>query len=68
MDHNESIRKFEQLMEREADHAHAAATELEALAVLLPTEKSRQLAHLQVKSSHQQAKDLRALGQKIKEH
>jgi hypothetical protein len=35
MDHNEAVRKFEQLMIREADHAHAAATELEALVSLL---------------------------------
>jgi hypothetical protein len=31
MDHNEAVRKFEHLMLREADHAHEAATELEAL-------------------------------------
>jgi hypothetical protein len=44
MDHNEAVRKFEHLMIREADHAHEAATELEALVSLLPSEKSRQLA------------------------
>jgi hypothetical protein len=54
-------------MLREADHAHETANELEALVSLLPSEKSRQLAHLQVKASHQQAKDFRELAQKIKE-
>jgi hypothetical protein len=36
IDHNESMRKFERLMGREADHAHDATTELEALVSLLP--------------------------------
>jgi hypothetical protein len=57
VDHNELRRKFEQLMVKEADHSHARATELEGLALLLP-EKSRQLAQLQIKASHRQAKDL----------
>jgi hypothetical protein len=68
MDHNEALRKFERLMAREAEHAHEAATELEALVSLLPTEKSRQLAQLQVKASHKQAKEFRELAQKIKEN
>ena len=68
MDHNESIRKFEHLMIREADHAHEAATELEALVSLLPSEQSRQLAQLQVKASHKQAKEFRELAQKVKEN
>ena len=55
MDHNEAVRKFEHLMRREADRAHETATELETLVSLLPGEKSRQLAQLQVKSSHKQA-------------
>jgi hypothetical protein len=67
MDHNESQRKFERLMEREADRAHETATELEALIPLLPSEKSRQLAQLQAKASHKQAKDFRELAQKVKE-
>ena len=67
MDHNESIRKFEHLMGREADHAHEAAVELEALAALLPSEKSRQLAQLQVKASYKQAKEFRELAQRVKE-
>jgi hypothetical protein len=67
MDHNEAVRNFEQLMIREADHAHHAATELEALVSLLPSEKSRQLAQLQVKASHKQARDFRELAQKVKE-
>ena len=46
MDHHEAVRKFEQLMLKEADHAHEVATELEALAPMLTTENSRQLAHL----------------------
>jgi hypothetical protein len=44
MDHNGSVRQFEHLMIKEADPAHEAATELEALVSLLPREKSRQLA------------------------
>jgi hypothetical protein len=67
MDHNEAIRKFENLMLKRADQAQEAAIELEALAVLLPNEKSRQLAHLQIKASHQQAKDFRELAQKVTE-
>ena len=68
MDHNEALRKFEHLMLKEADHAHEAAIELEALVSLLPSEKSRQLARLQVKASHKQSKDFRELAQKVKEH
>ena len=67
MDHNETIRKFEHLMLKRADQAQEAATELEALVALLPNEKSRQLAHLQVKASHKQAKDFRELAQKVAE-
>ena len=32
MDHNEAIRKFGHLLEREAEHAREVAIELEALA------------------------------------
>ena len=67
MDHNESVRKFEHLMIKEADGAHEAATELEALVSLLPSEKSPQLAQLQIKASHKQAKEFRELAQKVKE-
>ena len=67
MDHNEAVRKFEHLMLKEADQAHEAANELEALALILP-EKSRELAHIQAKASHKQAKDFRELAQKVKEH
>ena len=67
MDHNESVRKFEHLMIKQADGAHEAATELEALVSLLPSEKSRQLAQLQVKASHKQAKEFRELAQKVKD-
>jgi hypothetical protein len=67
MDHNEAVRKFEHLMIKEADHAHEAATELEALVALLPSEESRQLARLQVKASRKQAKDFRELAQRVKE-
>jgi len=67
MDHNESIRKFEHLMLKQADHAHDAATELEGLVLLMPSEKSRQLAQLQVKGSHKQAKEFRELAQQVKE-
>jgi len=38
------------LMLKQADHAHDAATELEALVLLMPSEKSGQLALLQVKA------------------
>ena len=47
MDHNESVRKVEPLMLKQADHPRDAATELEALVLLMPSEKSRPLAHLQ---------------------
>ena len=67
MDHNEAVRKFEQLLLKEADGAHEAAIELEALVPLLPNEKSRQLAQLQAKASHKQTKDFRELAQKVKE-
>jgi hypothetical protein len=67
MDDNESTRKFEQLMEKEADRALAVAIEPETLVLLLPSEKSRQLAQLQVKASHKQAKEFRELPQKVKE-
>jgi hypothetical protein len=67
MDHNESVRKFEHLMLKQADHAREAAIELEALASELPSEKSRQFAQLQVKASHKQAKEFRELAQKIHE-
>ena len=67
MDHKESVRKFEHLMLKQADHAHEAATELEALVSLLPSENSRQLAQLQIKASHKQAKEFRELAQKVKE-
>jgi len=55
------------LMLKQADHAHDAATELEALVLLMPSEKSRQLALLQVKASHKQAKEFRELAQQVKE-
>lgn len=67
MDHNEAVRKFENLMLKEADQAYEAATELEVLVTHLPNEKSRQLAQLQVKASHKRAKDFRELAQKVKE-
>ena len=63
MDHNESLRKFEHLLAKEADHAHKAAIELEALVSLLPSEKARQLARLQVKASYKLAKEFRELTQ-----
>jgi hypothetical protein len=67
MDHNESLRQLERLLGREAAHAHEAATELEALVSLLPSEKSRHLAQVQAKASHKQAKDFRELALKVKE-
>ena len=68
MEHNESVRKFEHLMIKQAEQAHEAATELEALVSLMPSEKSRQLAQLQVKASHKQAKEFRELALKVKEN
>jgi hypothetical protein len=67
MDHNEALRKFAHLMEKQAGHAQEAAIELEALVPEMPNEKSRQLAQLQVKESHKQAKEFRELAQKVKE-
>jgi hypothetical protein len=67
MDHNESVRKFEHLMLKQADHAREVAIELEALVSLLPSEKSRELAQLQIKASHKQAKEFRELSQKVHE-
>jgi ribosomal protein S12 len=67
MDHHEAVRRFEHLMLKAADQAREVATELEALDPHLPNEKSRQLAHLQVKASHNQAKEFRELALKVKE-
>lgn len=67
MDHNEAIRKFEHLMLEQADEAREAATELEALVPILVNERSRQLAQLQIKASHKQAKDFRELAEQVKE-
>jgi hypothetical protein len=67
MDHNESVRKFEHLMLKQADHARETAIELEALVSQMPSEKSRELAQLQVKASHKQAKEFRELAQKVHE-
>jgi hypothetical protein len=44
MDHNEALRQFAHLMEKQAGYAQEAAIELEALASEMPNEKSRQLA------------------------
>lgn len=54
-------------MLNQADHAHDVATELEALVLLMPGEKSRQVAQLQVKASHKQAKEFRELAQQVEE-
>ena len=67
MDHNESVRKFEHLMLKQADHAREAAIELEALVSEMPSQKSRELAQLQVKASHKMAKEFRDLSQKVHE-
>ena len=68
MDHHEAVRKFEHLMLKRADQAQGAAIELEALVALLPNEKSRQLAQIEVNASHNQVKEFRELAQKVKEH
>jgi hypothetical protein len=67
MDHHEAVRKFEHLMLKEADHAREVATELEALLPILTTQNSRELAQLQIKESHKQAKEFRELAEKVKE-
>jgi 3-oxoacyl-[acyl-carrier-protein] synthase III len=67
MDHHEAVRKFEHLMLKAADQSREVATELEVLVTHLPNEKSRELAHLQIKASHNQAKEFRELAQKVKE-
>jgi hypothetical protein len=67
VDHNEAIRKLDHLLIKEAGHAQEAATELEALVPFLVTDKSRQIAQLQVKASHKQAREFRELAQKAKE-
>ncbi len=67
MDHSEALRKFEHLMLKQADQAREAATELEALVPLLTIDKSRQLAQLQVKAIHKQARDFHELAEKVKE-
>lgn len=67
MDHNEALRKFEHLMLKAAEQASEVATELEALVPILPSEKSRQLAQLQIKAGHQHAREFRELAQKVKE-
>ncbi len=66
MDHDESVRKFQHLMLREAGHAPETATELEALTLLLPSEHPKQMAHLQVKASFKLAKEFRELAHKVK--
>ena len=49
------------LMSKQAGHAHDAATKFEGLVLLMPSGKSRQLAQLQAKASHKQAKEFREL-------
>ena len=68
MDHQEAIRKFEHLMEKQAAQAQEASIELEALVPQLSNEKSRQLAQEQIKASHKQARDFRELAKTVKEH
>ena len=67
MDHQESVRKFEQLILRESDHAREIATELEALVDHLPAGNPKQLAQVQIKASHKQSKEFRDLAAQIKE-
>ena len=54
-------------MLKQADQAREAAIELEALVPLLTNDKSRKLAHLEVKAIHKQARDFRELAEKVKE-
>jgi hypothetical protein len=66
MDHHEAVRKFEHLMLKEADHAREVATELEALAPILTTENSRQLAQIQIKASTSNPKSFANCRRKLK--
>jgi hypothetical protein len=68
MDHNEAIREFQRLLERQAEYAHTAANELLTLVSLLPNENTRRLAQEQAKASHKQAREFRDLAQKVKEN
>jgi hypothetical protein len=55
------------MMDRESAHAREPATEREALVLLLPSEKSRQLAQVQVKASHKKVREFRAIAEQVKE-
>jgi hypothetical protein len=66
MDHNEAVRKFNHLMLREANNARKAATELEALISLLPSE-TRPISLPQGNANHKLARDFRERAQKVKE-
>jgi hypothetical protein len=66
MDHNEAIRKFEHLTLKAAEQAREMAIELEALVLLLPKEKTRQLAQLQLKASNRRSRDLRELAETVR--
>jgi hypothetical protein len=65
MDHSEAVRECASLFAREAQHAHDTALEFETLVSVLPNEKSREIAQLQVKASHRQAKEFRDLAEKV---
>ena len=67
MEHNEAIRRLDHVLIRESGHAQETSIEFEALIPFLLTDRSRQLAQLQVKASHKQAKEFRELAQKAKE-
>ena len=65
MDHDETVRQFEKILVREAGRAQETAVELEAIVPRL-TENARQLARLQVKTSHKQSRDFRAVAKQLK--
>lgn len=67
MDHQEAIRQFEHLMEKQAQQAHNTALELETLIPHISHERTRQLAQMQIKASHELAREFRELAQKVKE-
>lgn len=68
MDHNESVWKFELLMEKEAGHVHEAAIELEGPVRFCRVRNLGNWRNFKVKASHQRAKEFRELAQRVKEN
>ena len=62
MDHNETTRKFERLMIKQAEHAHSAATEIEAMVSLLSDEENASTCRGTGKGNPQTVKRFSCLG------